>query len=254
MAVYNSGGAAFATPPARKVNFDNIGKAFNLVKEQLGVWIPTMLVYVLVVGVISTVSNLILQAIGLGAGSRGGNTPPTGLVVAGSFLNFGINLVAGAFFQGGLYRMALKQVRGEAISISDLFSSGDVVAGLAVGQLLIALMLYAGVLALCIGAFIVAGLTMFVLPLIVDQRLGAVEAIGTSFNTLKSDLVNATGFYFVSSLAAGLGILACGIGVLFTAPILPLAVALTYQDFFGAGGASLDPAIEMPLPPQTPLA
>ena len=254
MAVYNSGGAAFATPPARKVNFDNIGKAFNLLKEQLGVWIPTMLIYLLIVFAISFISNLILQAVGLGASRGGGNQPPTPVLLMGSLLNTGINLVVGAFFQGGLYRMALKQVRGEAISISDLFSCGDVVAALAVGQLLIVLLSYAGILAFCIGLFVVVGMTMFTNPLIVDQRMGAVDAIRTSFNTLKGDLVNATGFAFVAGLAAGLGILACGIGILFTAPILPLSVALTYQDFFGAGGSSLDPAIEMPLPPQNPLA
>jgi len=48
---------------------------------------------------------------------------------------------------------------------------------------------------------------------------------------VKGDLWMATGLYFLTSLVAGLGAIACGIGMIFTLPLLPLTFAIVYRDF-----------------------
>ena len=90
---------------------------------------------------------------------------------------------------------------------------------------------------------------MFTIPLIVDKRMGATEAMTLSWNTLKGEAVMATVFYFVIALVAGCGFALCGIGALFTAPLFPLAVALTYRNYFMGPGNPVDAPVTGSYPP-----
>lgn len=150
---------------------------------------------------------------------------------------------------GGLYRMALKQVRGQAIAVGDIFSATDVIGPLVLSAILVTLASYAGLCALCIGMYIVQGLFMFTTPLIVDKGLSATEAMSTSWNTLKGETVMATLFYFVICLVAGCGALLCGVGALFTAPLLPLSIALLYRNYFMGSGNPVDASVAGSYPP-----
>ena len=80
--------------------------------------------------------------------------------------------------------------------------------------------------------FVVYGLLMLTLPLIIDRNMGVIEAMNESWNTLKNDWLNATVFHFVIFVIGYIGIVACGIGLLFTLPLYFLAVASVYRDFY----------------------
>lgn len=112
-----------------------------------------------------------------------------------------------------------------------------------------------GALFCYLPGIIAAGLLMFVYPIIVDQRVGAIEAMRLSWNALKPDLWTATGYYFVLALLASLGSYLCGIGMFATFPLLFLGTTLVYRDFFGHTGmanvAEPGPSIQMPAPPPT---
>jgi len=107
-----------------------------------------------------------------------------------------------------------------------------------------------GAMLCIIPGLILAGLWMLTLPLIVDKKMGVIEAMSASFNALKSDMLTATLFYLVLSLVAAIGALLCGVGALFTYPLFPLAIAIVYRDFF-LGGNTGGPTLNMPLPPQS---
>jgi hypothetical protein len=85
---------------------------------------------------------------------------------------------------------------------------------------------------LFVPALIAAGVFMFALPLVVEARLPATGAMIQSWHALKSQWLAATIFHFVLSLVAGAGVLLCGIGVIFTAPLYCLSIAVLYHDFF----------------------
>ena len=137
--------------------------------------------------------------------------------------------------------MGIKHVRGETISIGDMFSVTDVLPALAQYMVFIAVLgLVTGLLSVVpfgnilsvIIQIAVGGLLVFAVPLIVDQRLSAVEALTRSFNAAKSQFVMIVLFLIVASLAGVVGAIACGIGAIFTFPIAILSICILYRDFF----------------------
>ncbi len=135
----------------------------------------------------------------------------------------------------GMYHMALKQIQGNAISIKDMFSLGgsSVFAHIAAG-LMISIGVVIGSIACYLPGFIVGGLLMFAQPMLVHQKMSPWQALTSSWHLLKKQVWMAMAFYLVISIIAGLGGLACGIGVLFTYPLYPLAVSLIYRDYMQA--------------------
>jgi hypothetical protein len=154
--------------------------------------------------------------------------PPAGSDLVGAILAAVLN----GFFLGGLFRMACRQVRGERVHVSDLFGVTDVVTELAIG-----LAIYAGACVLLlpfgvIPAFLLAGVWMFTVPLIVDARLTALQAIGRSWDALKGEWIGAALFHFIVYVIAGTGACCFCVGLMFTWPLYCLSIAVLYRDFF----------------------
>lgn len=270
MAVYGGGGsAAYAPQSPRGVSFDAISEGWRLLTQNLGTWILTTLVYFVVVVAISFAVGLILNAVGLTARPQPGQALPafTPGAVVGQLVSFVLNTVLSAFLTGGLYRMAVNQARGRPVSVGDLFSAGDVIGPLVVAALLTALAVAvpAGIVAallvpvLGFGAALIAIIPaviialFFVLanPIIVDRRVGGVEAMKESVNATKGHLGPLFGILLVLGLINIVGAIPCGLGLLVTSPLLYLTVGVIYRDLFpGFGDPVADgPSIVMPLPP-----
>jgi uncharacterized membrane protein len=145
--------------------------------------------------------------------------------------------------------MAIKQVRGQVISIGDVFDFGDVALQVIFASILTGIMLVIGFVLCFLPGFVVAGLVLFTLPLVVDKQMGAVEAISTSINTLKSQWLTATTFSIVVGFLYAAGILVCGVGIFVSAPVAILSIAVLYRNFFigpsspPSAGPSFQPAI-----------
>jgi hypothetical protein len=227
-----------------QVRFDAIGEAWRLFQAQMGAWIPAVLVYFVIMMVLSFVINSVT---GVTAGRGGPPSSGNPFAVFGPmmFISGIIQWVLSTFFMGGLFRMATNQLRGQPISIGDMFSVSDVLPALLVGSLLVGLAAGIGMLFCVIPGLVIAGLLMFTIPLIVDKRLGATEAMSLSWNTLKGQALMATVFYFVVAIIGGLGAMLCGIGLLFTFPLFILSVAVLYRDFF-MGQTTAGPAVSPP--------
>ena len=70
---------------------------------------------------------------------------------------------------------------------------------------------------------------MFAMPLIVDRKLGGLEAFSRSWRTSKRTIVSATVFYLVMELVMLSGVPFCGLGLLVTIPMYYLAIAAQYR-------------------------
>ena len=260
------GGPAAYGPP-RKVNFGWIGESFELFKANAGVWIVAVLVSV---GVPALMGGLIGGMIGFNAAAHpppvsptfGGPGAPFGSAGApfgggaspfgggspfnnpalGGGLPLGVNVglrifswVWTAFFYGGVYRMAVNQVRGRAISFGDIFSGGPTflpmlgfsfVYGLAVGV---------GTLLCVVPGFLLAGLLLAGYALIADGA-GIGDAISRSNDGMKADMWSAAGFVFVLGLLVLVSAIPCGLGLFVTMPMFWLISALAYRDMVGMPG------------------
>lgn len=226
------GGYGVAVYPP-KVRFDVIGEAWSLVQEQMGTWVLSILVLYAVIIALSGGLGFVQAMLFHPTGGRQ-NTSAGAILfqIATSLLSNAVTY----FLMGGVYRMALKQIRREPISVGDVFSAGDVWLPLFLNGLLYGLAVTVGLVFCIVPGFLAAGLLMLAPLLIVDgKERGPVSALNASYNALRSDLWNAALFTFVLGLLAGIGLLACGVGALFTYPLYFLGMALVYRDFFLGG-------------------
>ena len=75
---------------------------------------------------------------------------------------------------------------------------------------------------------------MFTLPLIIDKQMNFGTALKTSWKMVTKHWWQAFGLFVLAGLISGVGVLACCIGVLFTAPIGVAAMMFAYETIFGA--------------------
>lgn len=146
---------------------------------------------------------------------------------------------------GGMYHMALKQIQGEPAQLKDMFSLGgsSLLAHIVVG-FVISVGVVIGSIACYLPAFLIGGLLMFSQPILIHQKIGPWAALTQSWNLLKKHIWMAAAFYLVISLVASAGAIACGVGMLFSYPLYPLAVSLVYRDFMHAMYGQQVPAVE----------
>jgi hypothetical protein len=238
-----------------RIRFDVIGEAWSLFQQQMGVWIGAMVVMMLAVGVIYGIMMVMLMPLMAAGGGR--NSQPNPMIFLFLPVIYLLMFAVMAVLSGGMYRMAIKQVRGETPVVGDVFSAVDVFPSLLGVMILTAIGTGLGAMLCVVPGLLVGGMLMFALPLVVDKRMGAMEAVSTSWEALKPEMVMAAVFLIVIQLVAGLGAILCGVGALFTAPLAPLSIALLYRDFFmgptgmgpGGTGAPLGPYTPQPTAP-----
>ena len=227
-------------PRGPEISFDAISQAWKVLQPNLGTWIGAFLIYILIMGVFSGLQNALTPKAANG-------TPQIGPIY---FVISLISFVVGQFFLGGLMRLALTTVRTGRADLGQMFSAGDVFPNLLVAAILTTIAVVLGIFLCIVPGLLLSGLFMFVTPLIVDKKQGALEAIGSSFEALKPQMWMALLFVIVVGLVGGAGALACGVGILVTAPLALLSVAVTYNNFFSGGQISP----QMPLRPSAPIA
>lgn len=246
------------------VRWEWIGEAWNLFTKQWTAWVLMILVTVLVMAVI----YIPLYSIALF--SMMPSVSEDGVVSTGSGVfpililpvAYGALACAASWLAGGLYGAAFKQLRGEQISVGDLFSGGRHFTRMIVATILIGILAGIGSIFCLIPGLIVAGLAFLTAPMIVEGGKGAVDAIKASIEVTKKDWIMFTIFALALGFIAGAGGIACGVGVLATYPLLFLGQAVAYRDLVGMSGAQAQGQFEPPPPPdyrsytpsQTPVA
>jgi hypothetical protein len=248
-------------PYAREVDVAIIGETWGYVKDKIGDYVLMGLVIVLA----SIVINFSYSWLTLGFTSEAFRGPAFG--TSAFFIDLVIQFVGYGvigILEGGLMLYAMMHVRGQAPTFQD-FSKGMQNAGaLFVSGILVNIMTTIAVFFCCFPALIVGGLTMFTVPLIVDRNLGAVDAISESWRMLASQWLKAALFILVAGLVAFLGLLACGVGILVTMPLMYASMAVMYvrmNDAAPQSSASPYPrgggpgsGIGQPPPPQGPTS
>ncbi len=148
-----------------------------------------------------------------------------------------------SFVYVGMIRMFLKGVRGETPSFGDIFSGGNRVVPMFVAVLLMSLIVGIGYCLLFVPGIILAlGLNMTFFY-VVDQNMGAVDALKASWAATDGQKLNLFLFGLVSFLVILAGELACGVGVLVAAPVVTLAHAMIYLRLSGKTAAAAPAAL-----------
>ncbi len=208
-----------------------LGQAWSLLQQQMSSWVvAALIVGGVYIGAVGGVVMLIMASQLATAGS-----PSFSQLMMTLFLEFVGGLVVNAVVFVmciGLFGMGLKQLRGEPISPSDLFNYNGQGQQAILAALMVAALTTVGQWFCYLPGLILGGLLMFSIPIVLDQKISAVDALKLSIEKLRSQMWMATIAYFVLCLIAGAGIIACGFGVLITAPLMILSVSCFYRDFF----------------------
>jgi hypothetical protein len=210
------------------VRFSAIGEAWALFLRRWPLWVLAVLI---VLAAYSVVGGAVFSFFNVRA-PRGARPFWIGLSPRGQLLQFVLTPVVIAPFLGGMFRMACRQVRGQPVGLETLFSVVDVLPQLLLGSFLYGLATFLGLCALVLPMFVVSGVLMFTLPLIVDARLDATEALSRSWHVLKHQWLTAAVFHAAAGFVAWAGGCFCCVGSVITAPLYCLSIAVLYRDFF----------------------
>jgi hypothetical protein len=233
------GGGYPSRPP--QVDFSWLSDGWNLFKRQSGTWV----VAALLAGVIDfAVSGVLGALFGDAHGARGGSVRDMAWYLphsrGGVFSDFVDHLVSTLLF-AGLFRMALRQIRGEKLSPFDFLAVGDVFVPLVGAGAITWCCTAVGYLICILPGLILGALFMFAPLYVVAERAGPVEAVSRSFNALKGQWLMATLFYCLSILGIVASLCLCGVGELAVIPQVVLAVAVGFTQFGGGSPSALPP-------------
>jgi hypothetical protein len=241
-----------------------LSEAFNLFKDEWKVWVGQGLVYVgiclgpVIIGYVVMFFSM-FAGIASSAGSSSSSSAPTGALI-GMMTGMGIFYLAlflmsfiAVWLMCGMKRTAAKQLRGEPITVRDIFSGGDVYWAALGGGILTTLATMAGTILLCIGAYLVAGMLIFVQPLIVEGRMGVVAAMQRSWEATRPHMWMYLLFTFLIAMISGLGANFCLVGMAVTMPIYSIALMVAYRDVFGIEGARVPAAFPGQVPGAAPV-
>lgn len=246
--------ANYPRPPVEEVSFSTIGEAWNVVTKNLGPFVVAALVGLVLLYVPVMIGSLIGQGVAMGAGAATDPSAAFGAAIMSQliqtpFVILGYALAAPVF--GSISYMALKWCRGEAIEMADLSFGFSRFAAFAVAGCLSYLAVTIGTYLCCIPGLIAGGCLMLTFPLIADRGLSPIDAMKASWAMLSKHMLMASLLYIVAAIVSSLGVIACGVGILVTFPIMFVVGALVYRDFTGVGPTMATPA-GTPMAPTQP--
>ncbi len=201
------------------LDFSVINEAFGYFKANPGPYI------------VATLATIVPVAIAQGL-SRAMQPEDPNQALAFMPISIGLGL-AGSFLAGpgnfGLAKCFIKARRGEAVTTNDAMSGFAKILPVGLLALIVQLATQLGILACCVGIFVVGGLLMGSYAAMArDESAGLGDALMNSIGAFKDMVWKSAWFYFVMMLVIIAGVLACGIGVVVSIPVAMGAMTLAY--------------------------
>lgn len=194
--------------------------------ENVGGLLLAMVLYI--------VGSIALSAIG---SALSGQSPYSSGSVGFEFSPFGslwqiVTVIIELIFAAGLTRAALDVTEGKKFNIIEAF--GRIPIGpVIITSILVTIFTLIGLIALIVGAFIVAWFLSFATYFVVDKNQQPMEAIKSSMNLVQANVGNTVVLFLLSIGVAILGVLACCVGLVAAIPVITLAWAYAYKSFLG---------------------
>ncbi len=214
--------------------------------EQWKTWVLLALGYFIVmlvpsIAVMFAFFSMAFASAASQAGPYGRSAPafpfPFFIVFVVTMLSLVVLVPLSAYFKGGMYKSAFKQLRGGQLEFRDLLSAGDCLLPLVGETILVGLVVFIGSLFCIIPGLVAAGLLMFAAPLTVERKMGVIEAMRESYEMTKQNILIFTLFALILQLIVSAGTYVCYVGVLATYPLMFTMSAVAYRDCFGLSGA-----------------
>ncbi|HVT13849.1 MAG TPA: hypothetical protein VHE55_16420 [Fimbriimonadaceae bacterium] len=260
-------------PGPRRVRIEAIADAWRLMAADWGTWVLASLIMfgiALLAGLPLFVYSILRRGL---QPADPFVYPPEYYLVAALCACFS-QFIVGIASDGFIY-LALKRLRGGYAPLGEAFSYGGRLGTLVVVEAILCplsiLSLVGGIVArnmfpnqasfdsllrMPIGQLagslvmaVVMTLVIFAPLLVMDVGLSPAEALKSSIQAASPKFFGIFGLFFLTSILAMAGILACCVGILFTYPFILVIKAVLYHDFFRRKAEPAPPAAYGMTPP-----
>ena len=219
---------------------DIINESWAAIKKNVWLFVAVVLGY----GLISFLVSMLFNGTGA-AVSYGASSDPAAILASvftvSYFLSMLVMLAISAIFYIGYYKMALDAADGLTPQLS-AFSNASVkkILNLFIGNIIYAIAVYLGFI-LCIvpGIFLAVRLQFYIF-FIVENDCNAFDALAKSWECSKGESMNLILLGLAFFLVNILGAICCGVGLLVTAPMSTIGIALVYRRFVGGAPEEAD--------------
>lgn len=245
-------------PAPQRVRFEAISDAWEILKADIGSWVLASLLIFAIAMALEI--PLVIAVFPIAMSSRGGDPLALGEQMFWPSLAFTIAIaLAIGIANAGVLRMGLLKARGQmadagaifrlngrfwsiagAESVLALCSTLSMFAGHAATSLFgrsadpfsLQFVTFGGQIVGWVVTATIQTLSTFVPLLLIDRHLGIREAFIKSFSITGRHFFPLAGILIVASILSFLGVVGCGIGILFTMPFYYIIRAIVYNDFF----------------------
>jgi len=206
---------------------ESLSFGWQTLKNNLGFIIGALLF----VGAVNFLGNLIGNLFSMLLEKAGENFPTVLLLVIGlMYLAFFLGWIfISTLLQMGLLKIWLKFVDAQKPEFGDLFGQYPVFFRYLLSSILYGLIILGGTILLVIPGIIWAIKYMFFGYLVIDQKMGAIEALKASGKITMGYKWDLFVFGILCLLVNIAGTLLCLVGLLFTVPITMIAWAYLYR-------------------------
>ena len=157
-----------------------------------------------------------------------------GPFILGGLILIVINSIASSILTGpmiaGFMYMTLRKLRGEKVTIGDAFKGFENFVNTFVAGLVYLVMVAVGTLFLIVPGIIVGAMFIYMFPFIVDKNMDFTQAFKASLELTSRRLLEHCLFFVVVSLIGVAGVLAFGIGIFVTMPLMYIAFGVAYYN------------------------
>ncbi|GHA01766.1 hypothetical protein GCM10008090_08680 [Arenicella chitinivorans] len=141
----------------------------------------------------------------------------------------------------GLMMIGVKHAVGAPVNFNEIYQHFDKTMPLFLTMLLMYILIIIGFILLIIpGLYLSVGFAL-AMPLVIDKRMGPIEALTTSCKAITHKWFSFFGFWVLSLLVVIAGFLALFVGVIWAYPLVVLAIGIIYRDVFGVEPHTVNP-------------
>jgi len=198
---------------------DCVKRGFELTKRHFGILLLVALAY------LGVRFGFTLILILMDATSTLGHTYQNG----GSPLSMVVSLILSVFLGLGLTRVGLNLISGKEVKVGQLFGEGRKLLRALGAQILLTLMVALGCLLLIVPGIYLALRFGFCVTAIVDRDLGVIDSFKYSSSITANNRILLLGLLLLCGLIGVAGLMACGVGLIFAAPMAWLTYLVAYS-------------------------
>lgn len=203
-----------------------LSESWALVKGTKGIIIGGFLVFYAVM----LVATLVLGGI---VGIFGTLSDSIVAVVVGEIL---ISLLASALaypFMAGINMVGVRRAAGQPVNFNEIFSHFGRTVPLIITAVVMMLLIYLGMLLLLLPGIYLAVAYLLAVPLVVERGLSPWQALEASRKAISQHWFKVFGLFLLLGLIVALSVIPLGIGLVWSIPLMVVAMGVLYRTIFG---------------------